>query len=340
MTPLHWAVKEGNEEVVLLLLSFDAPTSLRSKFFLTPVDLAIEAGRDDLASLLERREVQTAIDSILAEGTGEGSASPGTQSMPAAKETPQKPLVEAGSNEQNCTGLLETPALNTKPEPTETPKVPLMQAGPSEQCTESALDIKPGPAKVSELPPEQAESSEQSTSKSTGSFSVPLMQAGLSEQGTAGLQESKPPKRRKLQTKPQPSRAPSTIVLHPPQQQQQQQHQAPQILELRPGVQSFQQPQVRLVCQSQQRLQSTQQYIVLQQQQVPTHAGTSPAPSLAYTWSCGRPLLVQARPSTVAHVPTGAPLSQGWLQQPQQGLVFLGQRVGQLQQETLSHQSQ
>ncbi|MCP6652074.1 ankyrin repeat domain-containing protein, partial [Klebsiella pneumoniae] len=52
MTPLHWAVQEEQKECVKLLLQYGASIDLLSKFDKTPISMAIEQERADLAQMM------------------------------------------------------------------------------------------------------------------------------------------------------------------------------------------------------------------------------------------------------------------------------------------------
>lgn len=52
MTPLHWAVQNGHEEVVKLLLEHNAQPDILNKFDLTPADIARQNQRQDLIDIL------------------------------------------------------------------------------------------------------------------------------------------------------------------------------------------------------------------------------------------------------------------------------------------------
>lgn len=55
MTPLHWAVEQGHQDVIQLLLENGADPNALSKFQKTPVSLAYERGRIDFVSLLQQK---------------------------------------------------------------------------------------------------------------------------------------------------------------------------------------------------------------------------------------------------------------------------------------------
>lgn len=54
MTPLHWAVENEHEEVMLVLLEHGADPNALSKFDKTPITLALEHDRTDLVEMLQQ----------------------------------------------------------------------------------------------------------------------------------------------------------------------------------------------------------------------------------------------------------------------------------------------
>lgn len=52
MTPLHWAVERGHLPVIEVLLEHNADVNALSKFDKTPITVALDNGRLDLAQLL------------------------------------------------------------------------------------------------------------------------------------------------------------------------------------------------------------------------------------------------------------------------------------------------
>lgn len=53
MTPLHWAVENQNVDVITTLLQAGADAYTLSKFDKTPVTMARDSGRHDIAELIE-----------------------------------------------------------------------------------------------------------------------------------------------------------------------------------------------------------------------------------------------------------------------------------------------
>lgn len=53
MTPLHWAVQNEHEYCIKLLINYGAAVDVVSKFDKTPLSMAIEQDRMDLAQLLQ-----------------------------------------------------------------------------------------------------------------------------------------------------------------------------------------------------------------------------------------------------------------------------------------------
>lgn len=53
-TPLHVGASSGQREVVAILLEYGANSSARDSKGLTPYDLAVHFGHDDVAALLKR----------------------------------------------------------------------------------------------------------------------------------------------------------------------------------------------------------------------------------------------------------------------------------------------
>lgn len=52
MTPLHWAVQKGHSEVAQVLIRHGAATNIQNKFELTPLDIAQQNNRDDIAAIV------------------------------------------------------------------------------------------------------------------------------------------------------------------------------------------------------------------------------------------------------------------------------------------------
>ena len=52
MTPLHWAVQKGHSEVAQILIRHGAITNIQNKFELTPLDIAQQSNRDDIADIV------------------------------------------------------------------------------------------------------------------------------------------------------------------------------------------------------------------------------------------------------------------------------------------------
>lgn len=53
MTPLHWAVEKGHEECACLLLNFGADPRAESKFYKTPLSIAMEMEWTEMIELLQ-----------------------------------------------------------------------------------------------------------------------------------------------------------------------------------------------------------------------------------------------------------------------------------------------
>lgn len=72
MTPLHWAVQNGHAEVVAMLITYGATINVVNKFSLSPLDIAYQTGRNDIAELIRigRRDAIIATEHLKVEMSG------------------------------------------------------------------------------------------------------------------------------------------------------------------------------------------------------------------------------------------------------------------------------
>lgn len=87
MTPLHWAVQKRHKKIITMLLRHGADPCATSKFFITPLSLAIETNQQDVFNELlswnmKQSETELACDAIQLDDFIEDSiiSSPGSSS--------------------------------------------------------------------------------------------------------------------------------------------------------------------------------------------------------------------------------------------------------------------